>query len=307
MGSVQNESQRSSSHAKNEGIFLRNLVTECVHNLGTWFVPLTVIESLIPRYGRISAWRAQQQQQNCSDSDAIEVAPSVLTQGLFVDHRRMKNVKVAVHFFTLLCLVATCYVTASRVATTIAASLPRTTSFRTYDQNKHTTPLSEPYPVPSAGFPSTSVRIPPQASARHAHNLQKPTTKLQAGNDLPTHNNGPYETVVDAVKRISNNELENTLIPGTTVMEPHRMMRHPRDTDINRTNSSWCDDGITTAWSSKPLRCRQSDQLWVLCIGSILHPDLLDAQRRTLGTQLRLSTFDERNIDMILYVIYHFP
>lgn len=64
-------------------------------------------------------------------------------------------------------------------------------------------------------------------------------------------------------------------------------------TQWNAAERGWCDKGVTSRWSPEPMRCMRSNQLRVLCIGSTTRPQLLEAQRQTLGTQLNLTIVDE--------------
>lgn len=82
----------------------------------------------------------------------------------------------------------------------------------------------------------------------------------------------------------------NTVVPTRPPSTPERATARWRE---------YCAGGhhLTTPWSSRPLRCLESDQIWVLCIGSSAHTQLLEAQRRTLGTQLRLEVVDEASLD----------
>jgi hypothetical protein len=58
----------------------------------------------------------------------------------------------------------------------------------------------------------------------------------------------------------------------------------------------YCEHGVTSSWSAQPLRCRRSDQLWVLSVTSSSRPDLKEAQMSTLGRDLVLLQVDESHI-----------
>lgn len=145
--------------------------------------------------------------------------------------------------------------------------------------------------------PSTCLEFACKSRWTAADDKFEPTAKSSARSSEQTFADSTYWDQLSTIAIPVTQKPRTTSAMEATTNAASRMSTTTTTTtthtQLSAAERDWCDKGVTSSWSAEPMRCMRSNQLRVLCIGSTTRPDLLEAQRRTLGTQLNLTIVDE--------------